>query len=431
MSGFIAILAVVCLPLLGLLLRPLLAAVVSTPASAAAQLNLAVLRDQLRELEQDHVQGSIDAQAYQAARAELEQRVAQEVSPAMAQQAGASGPLRWQAGVLALLLVVAAGALYAQLGNPQALLQQQAAMPAQGAAHAADTPAAMVEQLAARLEGAPQDAEGWALLARSYSAMGRFAAASAAYARLVTLVPDDAQILADYADVLAMTQNQRVSGEPERLLQRALALDPQLPKALILAGDGAYEQQNMQAAAGYWQRALAAARPGSEFAQMASDNLAHIGAGNSTRAGTEAGSGAAVSAPAPAAAKAAMPASASAAATDSAISGTLVLDTALRAQVAPDDTVFIVAKAVDGPRFPLAVLRKQVRDLPLQFRLDDSMGMMAGVKLSQFAQVQVSARISRSGNAVAAPGDVQSAVLLVSPGASGLQLQIRPISQPR
>lgn len=427
MSGFIAILALICLPLLGLLLRPLLAADVSTPASAAAQLNLAVLRDQLRELEQDHAQGSIDAPAYQAARAELEQRVAQEVSPAMAQQAGASGPLRWQAGVLALLLVVAAGLLYAQLGNPQALQQQQAAMPAQGAAHAAETPAAMVEQLAARLEGAPQDAEGWALLARSYSAMGRFAAASAAYARLVTLVPDDAQILADYADVLAMTQNQRVSGEPERLLQRALALDPQLPKALILAGDGAYEQQNLQAAADYWRRALAAARPGSEFAQMASDNLAHIGAGNSTRAGTDAESGAAVAAPAPPAAKVATLASA---ASDRTISGTLVLDTALRAQVAPDDTVFIVAKAVDGPRFPLAVLRKQVRDLPLQFRLDDSMGMMPGVKLSQFAQVQVSARLTRSGNAMAAPGDVQSAVLLVPPGASGLQLQIRPISQP-
>lgn len=409
MSSFIAILVLFCVPLLWLLLRPLLAPAISTPASAAAQLNLAVLRDQLRELEQDHAQGSIDAQAYQAARGELEQRVAEEVTPTTAQQAAAGTPLRWQAGALALVLVLAAGALYAWLGNPQALLQQTA-MPVQGAPHAADTPTAMVEQLATRLERAPQDAEGWALLARSYSAMGRFAAASAAYARLVTLMPDDAQILADYADVLAMTQNQRVSGEPERLLQRALALDPQLPKALILAGDGAYEQQNMQAAANYWRRALAAARPGSEFAQMASENLAHIGA--------NAGAGAPAAVPA-------QPQPAGAAG-DGTISGTLVLAAALAAQVAPDDTVFIVAKAVDGPRFPLAVLRKQVRDLPLQFRLDDSMGMMPGVKLSQFAQVQVSARISRSGNAVAAPEDVQSAVVLARPGASGLQLQISP-----
>ena len=106
------------------------------------------------------------------------------------------------------------------------------------------------------------------------------------------------------------------------------------------------------------------------------------------------------------------------------ISGVAELDPALRGQVSDSDTVFIVAKAVDGPRFPLAVLRRQVRDLPLRFVLDDSMGMVPDVKLSQFAQVQVSARISRSGNALAAAGDLESAPQPAAVGASGVTLRI-------
>ena len=109
-----------------------------------------------------------------------------------------------------------------------------------------------------------------------------------------------------------------------------------------------------------------------------------------------------------------------------AISGRVELNSALRAQVADTDTVFIVAKAADGPRFPLAVLRKQVRDLPLSFTLDDTMGMMPGVKLSQFPQLVVSARLSKTGNAIAAPGDLESPPQPAKPGDTQIQLRISP-----
>jgi cytochrome c-type biogenesis protein CcmH len=201
-----------------------------------------------------------------------------------------------------------------------------------------------------------------------------------------------------------MTQNQKLRGEPERLLARALAADPKNVKALILSGDAAFERSDLAAATVHWQAALASAAPGSEFAQMARDNLTHIGAPMEGVA----------AAPQPAAAPSA------------AVSGRVELDPALRAQVADTDTVFIVAKAADGPRFPLAVLRKQVRDLPLQFTLDDTMGMMPGVKLSQFPQLVVSARISKTGNAIAAPGDLESPPQPAKPGDTKIQLRIRP-----
>ncbi|HEX5341670.1 MAG TPA: c-type cytochrome biogenesis protein CcmI [Duganella sp.] len=407
MNGFIIAAAVMCVLVLWLVLRPLLSRREAAAAPRADQLNLAVLRDQLRELEADREQGSIDAEAYAAARRELEQRVAEDVHPVASALSASVPAARWQAAVLALALAAGAGVLYATLGTPQALVAPGAA-PAAAAGqvldpHTSTEAEAMVAKLAERMAREPNDPNGWALLARSYSAMGRFVAASGAYSRLIALIPDDAQILSDYADVLAMTQNQKLRGEPERLLARALAADPKNVKALILSGDAAFERSDLASATVHWQAALANATPGSEFAQMARDNLAHI------------------SAPMEGAAAAPPPA----AAPSAAVSGRVEIDPALRAQVADSDTVFIVAKAADGPRFPLAVLRKQVRDLPLQFTLDDTMGMMPGVKLSQFPQLVVTARISKTGNAIAAPGDLESPPQPAKPGDTQIQLRIR------
>jgi cytochrome c-type biogenesis protein CcmH len=428
MNGFVFAAAVMCVLALWLVLRPLLSRRDAAAAPQADQLNLAVLRDQLRELEADREQGSIDAEAYAAARRELEQRVAEDVHPAPRAASASVPPARWQAAVLALALVAGAGGLYATLGTPQALVAPGAAPAVAGQAldpHTSNEAEAMVAKLAERMAREPNDPNGWALLARSYSAMGRFVAASGAYQRLIALIPDDAQILSDYADVLAMTQNQKLRGEPERLLARALAADPKNVKALILSGDAAFERTDLASAAVHWQAALANAPAGSEFAQMARDNLAHIGAPVD---GALAGPASATPS-ADAASRAAAPTAATASAaapSATAVGGRVELDPALRAQVADTDTVFIVAKAADGPRFPLAVLRKQVRDLPLQFTLDDTMGMMPGVKLSQFPQLVVTARISKSGNAIAAPGDLESPPQPAKPGDARIQLRISP-----
>jgi cytochrome c-type biogenesis protein CcmH len=89
--------------------------------------------------------------------------------------------------------------------------------------------------------------------------------------------------------------------------------------------------------------------------------------------------------------------------------------------------VFIFARATEGPRMPLAILRKQVKDLPLSFTLDDSMAMTPAAKLSSAQRVVVGARVSARGDATPQPGDLQGFSAPVAPGASGLKIQISDV----
>jgi len=172
---------------------------------------------------------------------------------------------------LALLLPAAAVAIYLQVGRPETLAMPQellaaASTPADHGPREADIPA-MVEGLAERLRLRPDDVEGWHMLARSYSAMNNYAEAAKAYARLATLLPKDAGVLADYADALATTQDGALAGEPERLIERALALDPQQPKALALSGSAAFARGDFALAEKQWLAVLPLVPEDSEFAR--------------------------------------------------------------------------------------------------------------------------------------------------------------------
>lgn len=269
---------------------------------------------------------------------------------------------------------------------------------------------AMADQLAERLRQNPDDAEGWAMLARSYTVLGRHDEALPAFRRLLTLRPQDAQAHADLADALGAAQGRSLEGEPERLIERALQLEPDNVKALALAGTIALQRGDAATAQRHWERALAQVEPGSEIATRLQ------GAVDDARQRAASG--------APTAAAAAAVAEPGAAATAGTVSGRLSLAPALAAQARPEDTVYIFARAAQGPTMPLAILRKQVKDLPLDFRLDDDMAMSPATRLSKADQVVVVARISRSGNAMPQPGDLQGQSAPVAPGASGLQVQI-------
>jgi cytochrome c-type biogenesis protein CcmH len=254
----------------------------------------------------------------------------------------------------------------------------------------------MVERLALRLRQQPGDAEGWAMLGRSYAVLGRFPEAMAAYRQLIALRPRDAQAHADYADVLASAHGGELLGEPQRLIEQALALDPDNLKALALAGSAALRRGDMAAARGHWERALSLAEPGSELALEFQAMIA------STRSGQ-------------------------AAAALAEIRGRVTLAPALNARAAPDDTLFVFARAAQGTPMPLAILRKKVRDLPLEFSLDDSLAMSPALRLSGLsgtAQVIVGARISRSGQALPQPGDLQVLSAPLAVGTRGVELQI-------
>lgn len=375
--------------------------------------NLEVLRDQLRELDADRAAGTIDDAGYDSSRQELERRVAEDVQPGV--HTVASTGNRWPAIALGLLLPALAVALYFVLGNPAGLdpLQVTADTAAQNVTPEQIT--SMVDKLARRLQDKPDDIEGWTMLARSYNALGRFGDAADAYAHLVKLAPPDAELLADYADSLAMSLNKSLQGAPEKLVARALQLDPKNVKALLLAGGASYERREYVAAVAQWKKVLALVPPDSETARSVASSI------------EEAQKVAGMPNTSPATALADVSNGAESAATSSAegqVSGRVELDASLRSQVADTDTVFIFARAADGPRFPLAVLRKQVKDLPVTFVLDDSMGMMPNAKLSGFPMVVVGARISKSGSATPGAGDLEGLTEPVRPGAKNLKIRI-------
>jgi len=333
--------------------------------------NISIYKDQLRELDADLAAGKLAPADHARSRAELEARLLQDVAPQEGRaSAPAGGGTRALIVTLALAVPLSATALYLGVGNPGALGPR-----ADPHAFDAQQLTALVERLAARMRDKPDDAEGWKLLGRSYVALGRLPEALAAYSKAAVLKPRDAELLADLADVLATTRSERLQGEPEKLVLRALEIDPQNLKALALAGTAAFDRKDYAAAARHWQRMLPLVEPGSEDARQIQGSIAEARSlgGVAQRA----------------------------------LNGRVSISKKLAAQASPDDLVFIFARAVEGPPMPLAVKRVRVRELPLEFALDDSMAMAPGMNLSAHPRVVVGARISKSGQPTAQPGDLQ------------------------
>jgi cytochrome c-type biogenesis protein CcmH len=350
-------------------------------------------------------------------------------------------PLRLVVGVAAFVLVFGAAG-YAAMGNRAGWnLGPGQGGSADAGGHSADAAAgsaaedaqieAMIGRLAARLKDQPEDAQGWTMLGRSYTARGRHTEALEAYRRAVALRPQDAQALADYADGLAVTNNRSLEGEPEKLLAAALKLDPANLKALALAGTAAFNRGDFPQAVALWERAVAAGEPGSDFTRQLQGALDEA----RQRGGMPAAAAAPASGPAPTRSIFDSPQATTATASASAatatapmpaarVAGRITLSAAARAAAQPDDTVFIFARAPSGSRMPLALLRKKVSDLPLDFLLDDSMAMSPAARLSSAQQVVVGARISKSGNAMPQPGDWQALSAPVALGAQGVALEI-------
>lgn len=369
-----------------------------------AAVNLGILKDQLAELEADRRRGAIAEDQYAATRADLERRVLEETQA----EPDTAGPRpsrvgRLTAALVAVTVPLVAALTYVKLGDPSAFnpLVRQGA----DAAHdfSNEEVAKMVQRLAERLKSEPDNANGWATLARTYYMMGRFEDASAAYEKLVALVPDEASVLADYADALAMTQGRKIAGKPLELVNRALKLDPLQWKALAMAGTEAFDRQDYKGAAAMWEKlhdSLPADAPMKQ--QLAgSINEARSRAGLPPMA-------AAPPAAAPAPAAPAAPAAAPPAAQGQArVAGTVSLSAELRGKVAPEDSVIVFARPADGSRMPLAMLRLQARDLPKTFALDDSMAMSPDFRLSKFEEVIVGARVSKSGSPMPQKGDLE------------------------
>jgi len=393
-----------------------------------------VYRDQRRQLDEDLAAGAITADEHKAALDELASRLSAEVAstPGSGAVAGATSRAPWIAA-LALVAVLPAAAVlaYLALGNPATLTPSpHGAAAAQGVSD--EQVRAMVESLAQKMKANPGDPNGWLLLARSYSAMGRFPDAVDAYKQAAERGTPDAQLYADWADAAAMTQGRKLAGAPEALVVRALALDPKNGKALALSATARLERGDVAGSLVQWRELRALLPNGSDDAREIDTVIAQLDGqqlklpGSAPSASTTAATPPApgVATAPPIAPGAVSPHATPGAAVGPALTGRVELDPKLAARVAPDDTVFVLARAAEGPRMPLAVQKFRAAELPRAFRLDDSMAMAPGMTVSSRPSVVVEARVSKSGNAITQPGDVRGTTAAVAPGTGYLRVVI-------
>ena len=397
---------------LALILIPLLRGGGGEDVDAGA-LNVALHRDRLAELEADLADGTVTQEEYAQAKEELERDLLQDVTAAGGVSAGSRGGL-WMAAVAAVLVPAISVALYLGVGEPGALDGSKARATAAGAADIQQ----MVRNLEQRLEKQSNDVEGWMMLGRSYSVLNRIADAVTAYRKAVELQPQNIEAILFLAESIANTQGGDISrGEPPRLIAQARAIDPNQPTAMWMEGIVRYQQGDYRGAIELWERVLPTQNPEGEGYRMISEALAD--------ARRQAG----MAPPPAAAATEAAPAGAEQASSAQPVAGPKLLvsvgisdEMALQAQV--EDTLFIYARAAQGPKAPLAMVKRQVGDLPLTVTLDNSMAMVPGMDLTAFPEVVVYARVSKSGTAAAAEGDLVGTSDPVRPAESGTAVAV-------
>ena len=377
--------------------------------------NLEILRDQSVEMKADLAHGLLNQESYEQGQRELQVRLLDEVKSTQPAIALPTTPSKILALVLMVLIPLASVALYSKLGSSRALSPQQEEVGVADGFGIIRSEVAL-DELEQRLTKFPENPDGWLQLGRSYSEMKRYGDAARAYAKLVELVPNEAQLWTDYADAYAMNNGQTLMGEPTKFLNKALALDANNTTALALSGSADMERGDYVSAIAHWQKLIALLPPEYPELQLIKDGvkqarefLAMQKGGKEKLAQLDK-----------------QQPTSDAAVVDSAqaITGKVSLSPALRSKVSPDDIVFILARAAEGPKMPLAVLRKQVKDLPMEFSLDDTMAMQPQLKLSGFDQVIVVARVSKSGTPMAQSGDVQGTSATIKPGSKGLNIVI-------
>ncbi|MFN0317366.1 MAG: c-type cytochrome biogenesis protein CcmI [Burkholderiales bacterium] len=367
------------------------------------RVNVLVHQDRLSELEAERAQGLLSEEQYRAARKDLEDSLVRDAGDlALDARGAAASSSRKGIVAAALVLPVAAWGLYLWLGQWDAIETTTLAQETPTAKHPEMASSAapemhQMEEMVARLEGrlkqAPGVAEDWVLLARSYGFLKRHGEAAQAFARAHKLKGDDPKLLADYAEALALANGNRMEGEPARLVKQALKRDPQNNKALWLAGVEGMQRGDKAGALAHWGRLKRQLPGGSSEAESLNAYIAQVEGVASPDALGPAAVGVRIR---------------------------VSLDPALKPRAAPGDAVFVFARAVQGPRMPLAIVRKQVKDLPLEMTLDDSHAMSPQMSLSGHDEVIVGARISKTGDAMARAGDSEGFSAPVKVGADKL-----------
>ncbi len=397
-------------------------------AVARRDVNIALYRDQMKDLKAELSEAGLTPEQYQATKLELEIRAAEDAllpedgPPAAPTQA----PSRKLGIALAALMPIAAFGMYFWLGNPAVLTAManapdaaQAAQAGQGGTEPSpEEIAGMIQTIEARTRSHPDDGMAWEALAMANVLVARWPEAIQAYERALQLLPEKPSVLVGYAESLAMSANQVLTGRPIELVNKALQLDPTHTKGLELAVIHSYQTQNYTQAIAYIDRLGQQAPPGSPYAR---EVLAMRDDAQRRALALAGGAAAGAQAAVPTAAAAGdRPAPAAAVAS---VAGQVQVAEALKPRIGAQATLFVLARAAGGGP-PLAAMRVPVGAWPQPFKLDDSMAMIPGNVLSRHPSVVLVARISASGNPIAQPGDLEGRLDGVAVGAQGLTLVI-------
>lgn len=362
--------------------------------------NITIAKERLAELDAELSKGLISEEDHANSKLELEQALLQDLDAASqgSDKVVSTSGTHGKFGLLALVILIPllSVLLYQQLGMPGMIALDSASRTTANSEGA--SPIGSMSELATKLrqrleEGTPNDAEGWFLLGRTYMSMQDYQQAAQAFDKTYQLASDQPAVMLALADALIMTQQGDTSGRPAELVAKALAMEPENTTALWMSGLIAEQRGDFTEALRLWGTLNPLLADSPQDQQQLAIQIARV----STKAGIE-------------------PPTVAAAPVDQAGSTTdtfagkvrlkVSLSPSLQQQTNAKDTVFVYAKAMNGPRFPLAAARYSVSDLPLEITLDDSTAVMTTAKLSDFPLVKVGARVSSSGDATAQSGDL-------------------------
>lgn len=365
-----------------------------------SQTNLRLLRDQLKELAEDHRVGNLSSEQYELSKAEIEGRVLVEVSKEPQTLVVSGGSAKILSLVAIALIPVTAVYLYGVIGSSDG--QDVAAfVDAQNDSFDQTDLQVLADKVIKHIEENPEDTQAWGMLARTYQAMHKFDEAANAWERAYQINPDDPAILVDYAEARGLTVGGDLSGEPAELINRALEMDPDHGKGLALGGTAAFAVGSYQLAIDRWTRLMKANLGDAQLMETLQAGIAEAkirlvqsgdGFDQNITEEVEIEQSTVI------------------------IEGVVRISDELRERISAQDVVFIYTRSTEGPPMPIAAMRIPVDQLPYSFSFDDSFSLMPSRKLSDFPEFIIGARISKSGNAIRASGDIESSTSVVRQG---------------
>ena len=356
------------------------------------QRNIKIARERLAELKANLDNGGINQAQYDEQESELELALSDDLAISH-QQTVSFRQGRWLVYVLAVAIPSLSIALYLDLGDYGAITRSKAPM-SQEATNMPSPEAinGMVAKLAEKLKAEPNNLEGWQMLGRSYKVMKKFPEAVDALSHAYALAQDNVEVLLQYAEALMLANNNSWVGRPDELVKKVLLQQPDNLNALWFAAMATAQQGDKPSAVNYLRKLealLPSDSPDKKELQALIANTAQQAVipsevvSQKPQVATKSGVSVGVQ---------------------------VSLDDALKTQTNPEDTVFIYAQAITGPKMPLAIIQKRVSDLPLTVTLTDAEAMLPAMKLSQFNQVRLLARITKTGSAMPMAGDLLGTV---------------------